>query len=246
MKAQSLLIATTLLAVYGCQPQAPEQKAPAPAPAAVVAAPPAAATPAEPAAQPVAGKDAVAAPVKQADPAPAAAAGDKAAAPAPKEKPVTVVKEHASAAAVAPKPEKKAPVASAPAAPVAAEAPAAKPEKIDTAKLNKIDRKLGDGTLAVTGKQVSVHYTGWLYDEAKPDHRGAKFDSSRDRGQAFEFGLGAGMVIPGWEQGVEGMKVGGQRTLIIPPALGYGSSGAGRVIPPNAILVFDIELLGVR
>lgn len=240
MIAKSLLIAAALVAIYGCQPQTPEQKAPAPAP--VVAAAPA---PAEPAAPPVAAKEASAAPAKQADPAPAAAAGDKAATPAPKEKPVVAVKEHAPAAA-APKTEKKAAAATAPAAPVAAEAPAAKPEKIDVSKLNKIDRKLGDGTLAASGMKVSVHYTGWLYDETKPDHRGAKFDSSRDRSQAFEFGLGAGMVIPGWEQGVEGMKVGGQRTLIIPPSLGYGARGAGGVIPPNAVLLFDIELLSVR
>jgi len=113
-------------------------------------------------------------------------------------------------------------------------------------ELIKTDIKSGDGAQANAGHEVSVHYTGWLYDEAAPEHRGSKFDSSRDRGTPFEFPLGAGHVIKGWDQGVDGMKVGGQRTLIIPPALGYGARGAGGVIPPNATLVFDVELLGVR
>ena len=91
-----------------------------------------------------------------------------------------------------------------------------------------------------------MHYTGWLYDETAPEHKGKKFDSSRDRGQPFEFPLGAGHVIKGWDAGVAGMKVGGQRTLIIPSDMGYGSRGAGGVIPPNATLVFDVELLGVN
>ena len=91
-----------------------------------------------------------------------------------------------------------------------------------------------------------MHYTGWLYDEAAPEHKGSKFDSSRDRGNPFDCSLGAGHVIKGWDQGVEGMKIGGQRTLIIPAALGYGARGAGGVIPPNATLVFDVELLGVH
>lgn len=104
----------------------------------------------------------------------------------------------------------------------------------------------GDGVEAVAGKNVFVHYTGWLYDHAAVDKKGKKFDSSLDRGQPFEFPLGAGRVIKGWDQGVAGMKVGGQRTLIIPPGLGYGSRGAGRLIPPNATLIFDVELLGVR
>jgi len=112
--------------------------------------------------------------------------------------------------------------------------------------LIKTDVKMGTGAVAAAGHDVSVHYTGWLYDAAAPDHHGAKFDSSRDRGQPFEFPLGAGRVIKGWDQGVEGMKIGGQRTLIIPSDLGYGSRGAGRDIPPNATLVFDVELLGVR
>src|SRR5688500_1722927 len=108
------------------------------------------------------------------------------------------------------------------------------------------DVEVGTGAEAVAGKTVSVHYTGWLYDEAAPDHHGKKFDSSRDRGQPFNFALGAGSVIKGWDQGVAGMKVGGKRTLLLPPEFGYGSRGAGGVIPPNATLVFDVELLGVK
>ena len=114
------------------------------------------------------------------------------------------------------------------------------------AELVKTDVKLGDGALATAGKHVSVHYTGWLYDEAAANHHGVKFDSSRDRKEAFEFVLGDGQVIPGWDHGVEGMKAGGQRMLIIPPGMAYGASGAGGVIPPNAQLVFDVELLAVR
>ena len=113
-------------------------------------------------------------------------------------------------------------------------------------ELIKTDIKLGEGEPAASGNDVVVHYTGWLYDEAAPDHKGKKFDSSRDRGAPFEFPLGAGHVIKGWDQGVEGMQVGGQRTLIIPAALGYGARGAGGVIPPNAALVFDVELFGVH
>jgi len=108
------------------------------------------------------------------------------------------------------------------------------------------DVQVGTGAEAVARSAVTVHYTGWLYDESAPDHHGSKFDSSRDRGQPFVFALGTGSVIKGWDQGVAGMKVGGKRTLIIPPELGYGSRGAGGVIPPNATLVFDVELLGVQ
>ncbi len=113
-------------------------------------------------------------------------------------------------------------------------------------KLIKIDHKPGKGEKAAAGREVAVHYTGWLYDVAAKDYKGKKFDSSLDRGKPIEFPLGAGMVIDGWEQGIEGMKVGGQRTLIIPPHLGYGARGAPGAIPPNATLLFDVELMGVR
>jgi len=112
--------------------------------------------------------------------------------------------------------------------------------------LQKLDVRQGTGAEAVSGRNVVVHYTGWLYDASKPDSHGAKFDSSRDRNAPFSFVLGAGRVIKGWDQGVAGMKVGGQRTLVIPPKLGYGARGAGGVIPPNATLIFDVELLDVQ
>ena len=104
------------------------------------------------------------------------------------------------------------------------------------------DTVVGEGAEAVTDQQVSVHYTGWLYNNGE---QGAKFYSSRDRNDVFAFGLGAGQVIKGWDEGVQGMKIGGQRTLIIPAGLGYGARGAGGVIPPNATLKFDVELVGV-
>jgi FKBP-type peptidyl-prolyl cis-trans isomerase FkpA len=113
-------------------------------------------------------------------------------------------------------------------------------------KLIKIDHKVGDGKEAVAGKTVDVHYTGWLYNATSPNNKGTKFDSSLDRGARFSFPLGEGRVIKGWDQGVAGMKVGGQRTLIIPADLGYGARGAGSAIPPNAALVFDVELFGVH
>lgn len=97
---------------------------------------------------------------------------------------------------------------------------------------------VGEGALAEAGQQVSVHYTGWLTD-------GKKFDSSKDRNDPFAFGLGQRQVIAGWDEGVQGMKVGGTRKLTIPPQLGYGARGAGGVIPPNATLVFEVELLGI-
>ena len=109
--------------------------------------------------------------------------------------------------------------------------------------LGIIDTKVGTGVTPKPGQTVVVHYTGWLYDNGK---RGKKFDSSLDRGQPFQFPLGKGQVIPGWDEGVASMKVGGERTLIIPPSLGYGSSGAGGVIPPNATLLFDVKLLAVK
>ena len=105
------------------------------------------------------------------------------------------------------------------------------------------DKVTGEGEEARAGRQVSVHYTGWLHADGV---RGTKFDSSRDRGSPFAFGLGAGQVIRGWDEGVQGMKVGGTRVLVIPAALGYGARGAGGVIPGNATLKFDVELLGVR
>jgi FKBP-type peptidyl-prolyl cis-trans isomerase FkpA len=101
------------------------------------------------------------------------------------------------------------------------------------------DTKVGDGAEAKAGQIASVHYTGWLTD-------GTKFDSSKDRNDPFPFKLGAGRVIQGWDEGVQGMKVGGVRKLTIPPQLGYGAQGAGRVIPPNATLVFEVELLEVQ
>ena len=108
------------------------------------------------------------------------------------------------------------------------------------------DTKVGTGAEARAGQQIVVHYTGWLYHPTNEGHKGAKFDSSRDRSEPFPFKLGVGQVIPGWDEGVAGMKVGGQRTLTIPPQKAYGSQGAGGVIPPNATLIFDVELLDVR
>ena len=109
--------------------------------------------------------------------------------------------------------------------------------------LKYTDTTVGTGAVATKNHKVSVHYTGWLYVNGQ---KGAKFDSSLDRGQPFAFTLGAKQVIAGWDEGVAGMKVGGKRTLIIPPELGYGARGAGGVIPPNATLIFDVELLGVK
>jgi FKBP-type peptidyl-prolyl cis-trans isomerase FkpA len=103
----------------------------------------------------------------------------------------------------------------------------------------------GTGAEAQAGQRVRVHYTGWLHDPAADNGRGRKFDSSKDRNDPFVFPLGAGHVIGGWDEGVQGMKVGGTRTLLIPPQLGYGARGAGGVIPPNATLVFEVELLAV-
>lgn len=112
-------------------------------------------------------------------------------------------------------------------------------------ELKKIDVKQGDGAEATPGKAVIVHYTGWLYDPVAADEHGSKFDSSLDRKVPFSFILGAGKVIKGWDEGVAGMKVGGKRTLVIPPSMGYGERGAGGVIPPNATLIFDVELLDI-
>ena len=112
-------------------------------------------------------------------------------------------------------------------------------EKITDSGLKYEDLMAGDGEVATAGQSVSVHYTGWLTD-------GSKFDSSVDRNEPFSFMLGKGMVIRGWDEGVQGMKVGGRRKLTIPAQLGYGAAGAGGVIPPNATLVFDVELLAIN
>lgn len=114
-------------------------------------------------------------------------------------------------------------------------------------ELQKTDIVKGVGEGISAGQQAVVHYTGWLYDPGKPDHKGKQFDSSRDRGKPFRFTIGAGGVIKGWEEGVQGMQPGGQRQLVIPASLGYGETGAGGgVIPPNATLLFDIELLAIE
>ena len=109
--------------------------------------------------------------------------------------------------------------------------------------LKYIDVEIGEGSEAKAGMMVEVHYTGWLDEKGE---KGKKFDSSVDRGTPFSFPLGAGKVIKGWDEGVAGMKIGGKRTLFIPADLGYGSRGAGAIIPPNATLIFDVELLGVK
>lgn len=129
-------------------------------------------------------------------------------------------------------------------APGSVQAATAAPASPAATGLKKIDSVVGNGKLAATGNSVTVHYTGWLYAPNADKQHGTKFDSSLDGGP-FTFELGAGKVIPGWDQGVAGMKVGGKRTLIIPAALGYGARGAGP-IPPNANLIFDVELLGVK
>ncbi len=113
-------------------------------------------------------------------------------------------------------------------------------------KLSVIDTKIGTGAVAMNGKDVVVHYTGWLYDQNAKDHHGSQFDSSRDSGTPFTFTLGAGKVIAGWDQGLVGMREGGKRTLLIPASLGYGDNGAGDAIPPGASLVFDVDLLKVK
>jgi FKBP-type peptidyl-prolyl cis-trans isomerase FkpA len=113
-------------------------------------------------------------------------------------------------------------------------------------ELQKIDTQVGTGREAEPGFNVTVHYTGWLYDAAAEGHKGKKFDSSLDRKQPFVFFLGGGQVIQGWDEGFAGMKIGGKRTLVIPSEMGYGARGAGGAIPPNADLVFDVELLDVK
>ncbi len=117
---------------------------------------------------------------------------------------------------------------------------------MNVTELIKNDTLVGQGREAEPGFNVTVHYTGWLYDPSKPDGKGTKFDSSLDRHEPFVFFLGGGQVIRGWDEGFAGMKIGGKRTLIIPPDYGYGARGAGGVIPPNATLIFDVELLGIK
>ena len=119
------------------------------------------------------------------------------------------------------------------------------PSGSETMDLQKTELAPGTGAEIKTGQTALVHYTGWLYDAAAPDNKGKQFDSSVG-GEPFEFPLGAGRVIAGWDQGVVGMKVGGKRRLVIPPVMGYGESGAGGVIPPNATLVFDVELVEIH
>lgn len=124
------------------------------------------------------------------------------------------------------------------AAPAAAVPPPTELQRTDVAK--------GTGEGISLGQVAVVHYTGWLYDPAAPEQKGTKFDSSRDRGEPFKFAIGAGQVIRGWDEGVQGMQPGGQRRLVIPADLGYGERGAGNVIPPGATLVFDVELLAIE
>ncbi len=119
-------------------------------------------------------------------------------------------------------------------------------EEVTVGNLKITDLAVGDGALAEAGKNVVVHYTGWLYDTSQPDNKGDQFDSSLDRDEPLSFTLGAGRVIQGWEKGFDGMQVGGKRLLIIPPEMGYGARGAGTVIPPNATLLFEVDLLDVR
>lgn len=116
----------------------------------------------------------------------------------------------------------------------------------DIPAMQSTDTVVGTGPAAKAGDTVEVNYTGWLYDPKAPDHHGQKFDASQDHGSTFTFPLGAGQVIKGWDQGVVGMQAGGKRTLLIPSSLGYGSHGAGGVIPPNAALVFDVELVSIK
>ena len=119
-------------------------------------------------------------------------------------------------------------------------------EENKMAEFTTIDSQLGEGREAEKGLTITVHYSGWIYDENEDDKKGNKFDSSKDRNEPFTFVLGVGQVIKGWDDGFAGMKIGGTRTIIIPSEMGYGSRGAGSVIPPNADLIFDVELLGIQ
>jgi FKBP-type peptidyl-prolyl cis-trans isomerase len=132
------------------------------------------------------------------------------------------------------------------ATPTEPQAAAAADTGAEAMSLQKTELAPGSGDEIKSGQNALVHYTGWLYDAGAPDNKGRKFDSSVDRNEPFEFPVGAGMVIRGWDEGVVGMKVGGKRRLVIPPEMGYGSRGAGGVIPPGATLVFDVELVEIR
>ena|SRR5689334_9276066 len=129
---------------------------------------------------------------------------------------------------------------------VSAEVPSTNETGALAVPMQKTDLVPGAGAEIKSGQTALVHYTGWLYDAAAPENKGTKFDSSVDRNEPFEFPVGAGMVIKGWDEGVVGMKVGGKRRLVIPPEMGYGARGAGGVIPPGATLVFDVELVEIR
>ena len=120
------------------------------------------------------------------------------------------------------------------------------PGKSEIKTLVSQDTRVGDGNEATFGRDVLVHYTGWIYDEKRSQHRGREFDNSRERNEPHPFKLGAGEVIKGWDEGVIGMKVGGRRTLTIPPDMAYGADGLGELIPPNATLIFDVELVAVN
>jgi FKBP-type peptidyl-prolyl cis-trans isomerase FkpA len=120
------------------------------------------------------------------------------------------------------------------------------PGKSDITALETVDEKVGEGAEATWGREVLVHYTGWIYDQNRRENRGREFDSSRDRNEPLGFTIGKAEVIKGWEEGVNGMKVGGRRLLTIPPDLAYGKQGLGELIPPNATLNFDVELIEVK
>ena len=132
------------------------------------------------------------------------------------------------------------------AAAVSDAAATAQEQSAGVTELQITDVVIGEGATANAGQDVVVHYTGWLYQPGEPDNKGKKFDSSLDRGQPFVFPLGGGRVIQGWDQGVAGMQVGGKRLLVIPPEMGYGANGAGGVIPPNATLIFEVDLLEIQ